>query len=99
MITDMLEANIIRESVSEYASPIILVREKDGSARLCVDYRMPNSVTVKERYLMPIIDDEIARLSGQSCFITLDLASGYYQVPISEQSKSLTAFDQPGWLI
>lgn len=95
MIDEMLEANIIRESASEYASPIILVRKKDGKSRLCVDYRMLNSITVKERYPMPIIEDEIARLNGQACFITLDLASGYYQVPISEQSKPLTAFVTP----
>ncbi|XP_073953524.1 uncharacterized protein [Choristoneura fumiferana] len=50
---------------------------------------------VKERYPMPIIEDEIARLAGQGCFITLDLTSGYYQVPISEQSKHLTSFVTP----
>lgn len=98
MLGEMLEAGIVRESVSEYASPIILVRKKDGSFRMCVDYRMLNSATVKERYPMPIIDDEIARLSGQACFITLDLASGYYQVPISEPCKHLTAFVTPDGL-
>lgn len=98
MVSEMLEANIIRESVSDYASPVILVRKKDGNMRMCVDYRMLNSVTVKEIYPMPIIEDEIARLSGQSCFITLDLASGYYQVPISESAKHLTAFVTPDGL-
>lgn len=95
MIGEMLEAGVIRDSVSEYASPIILVRKKDGKLRMCVDYRMLNSITVKERYPMPIIDDEITRLSGQGFFITLDLASGYYQVPIAEESKPLTAFVTP----
>lgn len=95
MVGEMLEAGIVRESVSEYASPIILVRKKDGNQRLCVDYRLLNSVTVKERYPMPVIEDEIARLSGQAYFITLDLASGYYQVPISEESRSLTSFVTP----
>lgn len=95
MVDEMLEAGIVRESSSEYASPILLVRKKDGSLRMCVDYRMLNSVTVKERYPMPIIEDEIARLSGQACFISLDLASGYYQVPIAEQSKRLTSFVTP----
>lgn len=95
MVDDMLEAGVIRESASEYASPVILVRKKDGNLRLCIDYRMLNSVTVKERYPMPIIEDEIARLAGQACFITLDLASGYYQVPISESSKPLTSFVTP----
>lgn len=95
MIDEMLEAGIVRESTSEYSSPILLVRKKDGSFRLCVDYRLLNSVTIKERYPIPIIEDEIARLSGQGCFITLDLASGYYQVPIAEQSKHLTSFVTP----
>ena len=95
MVGEMLDAGIIRESVSEYASPIILVRKKDGKLRMCVDYRLLNAITVKERYPMPIIEDEIARLSGQAYFITLDLASGYYQVPISESSKPLTAFVTP----
>lgn len=95
MVGEMMEAGIIRESTSEYASPIILVRKKDGKHRLCVDYRLLNSVTVKERYPMPVIEDEIARLSGQAYFITLDLASGYYQVPISEDSKPLTSFVTP----
>ncbi|XP_073946873.1 uncharacterized protein [Choristoneura fumiferana] len=95
MIDEMLKAGIIRDSTSEYASPIILVRKPDGGLRMCIDYRKLNSVTVKERYPMPIIDDEIARLSGQAYFITLDLASGYYQVPIAERSKHLTSFVTP----
>lgn len=95
MVDEMLSAGIIRESTSEYASPIILVRKPDGSLRMCIDYRKLNSVTVKERYPMPIIEDEIARLSGQAYFITLDLASGYYQVPIAESSKPLTSFVTP----
>jgi hypothetical protein len=55
-------------------------------------------LSIKERYPMPVIDDEIARLSGQSCFISLDLASGYYQVPIAEHCKHLTAFVTPDGL-
>lgn len=98
MVSEMLDAGIVRESVSEYASPIILVRKKDGTSRMCVDYRMLNTVTIKERYPMPIIEDEIARLSGQACFITLDLTSGYYQVPIADHCKHLTAFVTPDGL-
>ena len=98
MVGEMIESGIVRESVSEYASPVILVRKKDGSFRTCVDYRMLNSVTVKERYPLPLIEDEIARLSGQAYFITLDLASGCYQVPISEHCRHLTAFVTPDGL-
>lgn len=95
MVGEMQEAGIIRESVSDYASPIILVRKRDGKLRMCIDYRQLNSVTTKEHYPMPVIDDEISRLSGQAYFVTLDLASGYYQVPISEESKHLTSFVTP----
>lgn len=95
MVDEMLEADIIRESTSQFSSPIILVRKKEGGVRMCVDYRMLNAATVKERYPMPIIEDEIARLTGQACFITLDLASGYYQVPIAENCKHLTSFVTP----
>lgn len=95
MVDEMLEAGIIRESTSNYASPIILVRKKNGGVRLCVDHRLLNSLTIKERYPIPIIEDQVARLSGQAWFITLDLMSGYYQVPISEDSRHLTAFVTP----
>lgn len=95
MVDDMLDAGVIRESISNYASPIILVRKRDGKVRMCIDYRMLNSITVKERYPMPIIDDEVSRLAGQAWFITLDLMSGYYQVPIVEHHKHLTAFVTP----
>lgn len=78
MIGEMLEAEIVRESCSEYSSPKLLVRKKDGTQRMCVDYCMLNSVTIRERYPMPIIEDEVARLSGRACFITLDLASGLF---------------------
>lgn len=60
-----------------------------------MDYRLLNSITVKERYPIPVIEDEIARLSGQAWFISLNLMSGYYQVPIAEESKHLTAFVTP----
>lgn len=66
LVGEMLDARIVKESTSEYASPIILVRKKDGGVRMWVDYRMLNSITVKERYPMPVIEDRIARLSGQA---------------------------------
>lgn len=62
---------------------------------MCVDYRILNSITVKERYPMPVIENEIARSMGQACFISLDLASGYYQVPIAEQGRHLASFITP----
>lgn len=95
MIDDLLRHNIIRESSSPYASPIIMVKKKTGDKRLCVDYRALNRKTVKQHYPMPRIEDQIDRLSGNVYFNTLDLASGYYQIPISDESKSKTAFVTP----
>lgn len=95
IVNELLDSGIIRESTSEYASPIILVAKKNGEVRMCVDYRALNHKTVKEKFPMPLIDDQIDKLSGQVFFSTLDLASGYHQVPVSESSKHLTAFVTP----
>ncbi|CAK1579718.1 unnamed protein product [Parnassius mnemosyne] len=95
IISDMLTNGIIRESKSQYASPIILVAKKNGESRLCVDYRALNRKTIRENFPMPLIDDQIDSLSGQVFFTTLDLTSGYHQVPVSEESKPLTAFVTP----
>ncbi|KAI3376863.1 hypothetical protein L3Q82_000112 [Scortum barcoo] len=88
-INQLLESQVIRESSSPYASPIVLVRKKDGSLRLCVDYRLLNSKTRKNAF--PLHDT----LSGAHWFSTIDLASGYNQVPVAEQDRPKTAFCTP----
>lgn len=95
MVQEMMNSGIIRESSSPYASPIVLVNKKSGEKRLCVDYRALNRKTKREHYPLPRIEDQLDRLSGSTLFITLDLASGYYQIPISEQSREKTAFVTP----
>lgn len=95
MIDEMLKAGIIRESNSQFASPIIIVKKKTGDKRLCVDFRALNRKTIKEHYPLPRIDDQLDNLAGYKYFTTLDLASGYYQVPIAETSKHKTAFVTP----
>lgn len=95
MVDELLQNNIIRESSSPYASPIILVKKKTGDKRLCVDYRALNNKTIKQHYPIPRMEDQIDRLAGNNYFSTLDLASGYYQIPISEDSKFKTAFVTP----
>lgn len=92
---DLLEKEIIRESNSEYASPIILVKKKDGSDRMCVDFRALNRITVKDRYPLPLIDDQIDRLGGSRLFTSLDMASGFHQIPIDESSIHKTGFVTP----
>jgi hypothetical protein len=95
MIKEMLDCGIVTESTSSYASPIILVKKKTGDQRLCVDYRALNSKTVKEHYPLPRIEDQIDQLGGFEYFITLDLASGYYQIPIAPDSQDKTSFVTP----
>ncbi|XP_001810078.1 retrovirus-related Pol polyprotein from transposon 297 [Tribolium castaneum] len=92
IVDDMLSAGIISDSNSEYSSPVLLVKKKDGSNRLCIDYRRLNAITVKEYVPMQIIDEQLDLLSGNGYFTTLDLASGYMQVPVAKESRHLTSF-------
>lgn len=96
IINDLMDKGIIRESQSEYASPIILVKKKDGSDRMCVDYRALNAVTVKDRFPLPLIDDHIDKLGSSRFFTSLDMATGFHQVPLKdEESIKKTAFVTP----
>ena len=95
-IEDLKSKNIIRESTSNWASNIILVKKKDSTWRLCVDYRGLNSKTKnKDAYLLPRIDDTLDALSHAQYFCTLDLIQGYHQVELTESSKPKTAFVTP----
>lgn len=91
-VNDLLSAGIVRESESVYASPVILVKKKGGDYRLCIDYRALNARTVKDRFPLPHIDDQINRLSGKVYFTVLDMAQSYYQVRMAENSIHKTAF-------
>ncbi|KMQ84394.1 krab-a domain-containing protein, partial [Lasius niger] len=92
IIKEMKSQGVIEESRSPWVSPVVLVKKKDGSFRFCVDYRKLNSVTVKDSYPLPRIEDILDQLSGNSWFSTLDLKSGYWQVKLSSKDKEKTAF-------
>ncbi|TWW67306.1 Retrovirus-related Pol polyprotein from transposon opus [Takifugu flavidus] len=94
-INQLLEAQIIRESSSPYGSPIVLVKKKDGSLRMCVDYRQLNNKTRKDAFPLPRIEESLDALTGARWFSTLDLASGYNQVPVTEADRPKTAFCTP----
>ena len=94
-VRKMLDRGVIRPSNSPWSSPIVLVRKRDGSWRFCVDFRKLNSVTHKDAYPLPWIDETLESLGGSIYFTTLDLASGYWQVELQEADKEKTAFSTP----
>lgn len=94
-IQQLLDSKVIRESSSPYSSPIVLVQKKDGTIRMCVDYRQLNAKTRKDAYPLPRIEESLDALTGAMWFSTLDLASGYNQVQVAEADKAKTAFCTP----
>ena len=91
-VKDYLAKGFIEHSKSSHASPVIFVAKKDGTLRMCVDYRALNNNTVKNKYPLPRIDDLIDQVQGCSHFSSLDLQSGYHQIRISEEDVPKTAF-------
>ena len=94
-IGNMLDQGIIEPSTSPWASPIVLVRKSDNTFRFCVDYRKLNAVTHQDAYPLPRIDETLDNLGGAQYCTSLDLQSGYWQVPVMEKDREKTAFVCP----
>ena len=94
-LQDLLNSGVIKESKSPFASPVVLVRKKDNTLRVCVDFRKLNSKTIKDSYPIPRVADTLQALSGAKLFCTLDLQSGYLQVKVSEKDQPKTAMTTP----
>ena len=92
-LEELSRSNMIRPSSSPWSSPVLFVEKKDGSLRLCVDYRALNAVTKPDATPIPRIDDNIDRLSGASVFSVIDLQSGFNQIPLDVDSIELTSFN------
>jgi hypothetical protein len=86
----LLEKQFIRPSVSPWGALVLLVKKKDGSMRLCVDYRQLNKVTIKNRYPLPRIDDLMDQLVGAEVFSKIDLRLGYHQIRVKAEDISKT---------
>ena len=80
------------ELYRQVPAPVVMVRKKDGTWRFCIDYWKSNAVTHQDAYPLPRVDETLELLAGSTYFTTLDLASGYWQVEIDENSKKKTAF-------
>ncbi|WVZ50696.1 hypothetical protein U9M48_001928 [Paspalum notatum var. saurae] len=91
-IDELLEKGFIRKSTSPWASPVLLTEKKDGTLRMCVDYRGLNAVTVKNKYPLPRIEDLFDQLKGACVFSKIDLRSGYHQLRIRPSDIPKTAF-------
>ena len=88
----MLQAGIIRKSSSPWSAPCIIVPKKNGEKRPCVDFRKLNALTEKDVFPIPRLDDIFDHLSSSTIFSTLDLKSGYWQIPMHANSIAKTAF-------
>lgn len=91
-LKDLLDKGFIRPSVSPWGAPVLFVRKKDGSLRMCIDYRQLNKVTIKNKYPLPRIDDLFDQLQGASYFSKIDLRSGYHQLKVRECDILKTTF-------
>jgi len=88
----MRSMGVIEPSTGEWASPVVMVPKPHGSVRFCIDYRKLNLMTVKNSYPIPRMDECIDSLGGSRVFPTLDCSAGYWQIPVAEEDKHLTAF-------
>ncbi|GFW40071.1 retrovirus-related Pol polyprotein from transposon gypsy [Trichonephila clavipes] len=94
-IEEWLNEGIIRPSSSEYASPIVMVKKKDGSSRMCIDYRKLNQKLVKDKFPLPIIEDVLDTLQEAKVYSTLDLRNGFFHVDVDEDCRKYTSFIVP----
>ena len=87
-----MDKGFIRPNVSPWGAPVLFVKKKDGTLRMCINYRQINKVTVKNKYSLPRIEDLFDQLKGACIFSKIDLRSGYYQLRVKDADAPKTAF-------
>lgn len=92
LICKMLNQKIIKPSSTPYSSPVLLVKKKDGGYRLCVDYRALNALTIKDKFLIPTVDELLGELKGSMIFSKLELRSGSHQIRVHHPHTEKTTF-------
>ncbi|KAL4017808.1 hypothetical protein IC575_021380 [Cucumis melo] len=91
-LQELVDKGFIRPSASLWGAPVLFVKKKDGTSRLCINYRQLNKVTIRNKYPLPRIDDLFDQLRGASVFSKIDLRSGYHQLKVKESDIPKTAF-------
>lgn len=91
-VAEWIRDGVAIECPSDYASPVVVVKKKDGGSRLCVDYRCLNRKMIKDRFPVPLIEDQLDALQGAKVFSTIDLKNGFFHVPVSKESRKYLAF-------
>ena len=94
-VIELVSTGRVRPSTSPYGAPVLFVQKKDGSLRMCVDFRGLNKVTIRNRYPLPRIDDLLDALGDSNVFTTLDLQSGYHEIRLQDSDIPKTAFNTP----
>ena len=92
-LTQLLDQGYIQPSVSPWSIPVLFAKKKDGTLRMCINYRGLNQCTIKNKYPIPRIDELLDRLNGSSIYTKIDLKSGYYQIRIKEEDIPKTGFN------